>query len=289
MTISIEEMNALLGEAEAGRNVKEETEPEPNGVEEEDPAMQDSSDLSDVPSEGGGEEGSESGSVTPSTASGTRPKSSSRQKDLRQKAHNQAHAKQREAARAKVASAKQALADHRKLDEEVNKLERRLEGIEREFRKLLGCVRVKPMGRDRFYNRIWWFDGMGAASLLGSGGVVQYGTGRLFVQGPSEFDVEMLQRREPGEVEARRKEEEGEEGMLAVGEWAVYTDLEEVCPFPTECHPMLMFLVIISWTSLLHGSTPRDIVNWRSKTPLPDGGHTLHQGSVNALQSVVLH
>ena len=69
---------------------------------------------------------------------------------------------------------------------------------------------------------------MGSASLLGSGGVVQYGTGRLFVQGPSEFDVEMLQQREPGEIEARRKEEEGEEGMLAVGEWAVYTDLEEV-------------------------------------------------------------
>jgi bromodomain adjacent to zinc finger domain protein 1A len=227
-TFSVEEMNTLLGEAEAGKNVKDESETEPNGVEEEDLAMQDSSDLSDVPSEGGGEEGSESGSATPSANGGTRPKSSSRQKDLRQKAHNQAHAKQREAARAKVASAKQALADHRKLDEEVNKLERRLEGIEREFRKLLGCVRVKPMGRDRFYNRIWWFDGMGSASLLGSGGVVQYGTGRLFVQGPSEFDVEMLQRREPGEVEARRKEEEGEEGMLAVGEWAVYTDLEEV-------------------------------------------------------------
>jgi hypothetical protein len=233
----VEEMNTLLGEAEAGKNVKEEPEPELNGAEEEDPAIQDSSDLSDVPSEGVGEEGSESGSATPSATSGPRPKSSSRQKDLRQKAHNQAHAKQREAARAKVASAKQALADHRRLDEEVNKLERRLEGIEREFRKLLGSVRVKPMGRDRFYNRIWWFDGMGSASLLGSGGVVQYGTGRLFVQGPSEFDVEMLQQREPGEIEARRKEEEGEEGMLAVGEWAVYTDLEELDEFVAWLNP----------------------------------------------------
>jgi hypothetical protein len=232
----VEEMNALLGEAEAGKNVKEVPEPESNGLEEEEPLVHDSSDLSDVPSEAGGEEGSESGSATPSAASGARQKSSSRQKDLRQKAHNQAHAKQREAARAKVASAKQAMADHRKLDEEVNKLERRLEGIEREFRKLLGSVRAKPLGRDRFYNRIWWFDGMGSASLLGSGGVVQYGTGRLFVQGPSEFDVEMLQRREPGEIGARRKEEEGEEGMLAVGEWAVYTDLEEVHHFLNSCH-----------------------------------------------------
>lgn len=224
-------MNSLLGEAEANNTtVKEEL--EINGLDEEEPVIQDSSDLSDVPSDGGegGEDDSETGSATPSTASGTRPKSSSRQQDLRQRAHSQAHAKQREAARAKFATAKQALADHRKLDEEVNKLERRLEGIERDFRKLLGSVRVKPMGRDRFYNRIWWFDGMGSASLLGSGGVVQYGTGRLFVQGPSQFDVDMLKQREPDEIEARRKEEEGEEGMLDVGEWAVYTDLEEVHP-----------------------------------------------------------
>lgn len=214
----------LLGEAAAGKTAKEEPKPEveANGVDDEDLLMHDSSDLSEVPSD---EEGSETGSTS---GSGVHPKSSSRQKDLRQKAHSHAHAKQREAARAQASSAKQALADHRKLDEEVNKLERRLEGIEREFRKLLGSVRVKAMGRDRFYNRIWWFDGMGSASLLGSGGTVQYGTGRLFVQGPSEFDVEMLQQREPGEVEERRKEEEGEEGMLAVGEWAVYTDLEEV-------------------------------------------------------------
>lgn len=265
-------MNTLLGEAEANKEEPAvEAQTDTNGVEEEDPAIQDSSDLSDVPSDGGEEE-SESGSATPSAASGARPKSSSRQKDLRQKAHSQAHAKQREAARAKVASAKQALADHRKLDEEVAKLERRLEGIEREFRKLLGSVRVKHMGRDRFYNRIWWFDGMGAASLVGSGGVVQYGTGRLFVQGPSEFDVEMLDRREPGEIDARRKEEEGEEGMLAVGEWAVYTDLEEVhkC-LSVDCDDADQ-LVRNSLMNLLHGSTRKGIANLLSRTFLPSGG-----------------
>jgi hypothetical protein len=128
--------------------------------------------------------------------------------DLRRKtrsqAQSQAHAKQRQAARAKAASVKQAMAEHLRLDEEVNKLERRLEGIEREFRQLLGSVRVKPMGKDRFYNRIWWFDGMGSASLLGSGGIVQYGTGRLFIQSPSVFDQEILDRREEGVVRARR-------------------------------------------------------------------------------------
>jgi bromodomain adjacent to zinc finger domain protein 1A len=205
-------MNALVGD------VKEEEGPVPSEAEEEVP-VQDSSDLSDVsPSEGGSE--------TASAAS--RPKGSARQKDLRIKAQNQAHAKQRELARAKVALQKQAVADHRRLDEEVNKLERRLESIEREFRKLLGAVRVKPLGKDRFHNRIWWFDGTGSASLLGSGGVVQYGTGRLFIQGPSEFDAELLERRDDEDIAARRKEEEGEDGILAVGDWAVYTELEEV-------------------------------------------------------------
>jgi bromodomain adjacent to zinc finger domain protein 1A len=144
---------------------------------------------------------------------------------------------EREASRAKVASAKHALAEHRRLDEEVNKLERRLEAIEREFRKLLGGVRVKPLGKDRFYNRIWWFDGMGSASLMGSGGVVQYGTGRLFIQGPSEFDMELLGRREEGDIDARRKEEEGEEGMLGSGDWAVYTELEEIDEFVAWLNP----------------------------------------------------
>ncbi|KAH7924854.1 chromatin remodeling complex protein [Leucogyrophana mollusca] len=208
----VEEMNALAGEVE----VKEE--PSTNGVAE-DAVMHDSSDLSDVLSEDGSE--------TASATSG-RQKGSARQKDLRQKAHSQAHAKQRELARAKVASAKQALAEHRRLDEEVNKIERRLEGIEREFRKLFGAIRVKPLGKDRFHNRIWWFDGMGSASLLGSGGVVQYGTGRIFVQGPSEFDQDLLAKREENDVEARRQEEEGEEGILGPGQWAVYADLEEI-------------------------------------------------------------
>lgn len=208
---STEEMNTLVGDAGPKK------EPTPVGTEE-DVATHDSSDLSDAPSE--------EGSETTSATSGHQ-KITSRQKDLRQKAHAQAHAKQREIARAKVAAEKQAQAEHRRLDEEVNKLERRLESIEREFRKLLGAIRVKPLGKDRFHNRVWWFDGMGSMSLLGSGGVVQYGTGRIFVQGPTEMELELMSRREENDVGARRQEEEGE-GLLAPREWAVYTEPEEV-------------------------------------------------------------
>ncbi|KAL4267617.1 Chromatin remodeling complex protein [Pleurotus pulmonarius] len=200
--------------------------PAPNGVDE-DVTMQDMSELSDASASEGG---SESANL------------SARQKavkanEMRIKAQTQAHAKQREAARQKAASIKQAAAEHRRLDEEMNKIERRLEGIEREFRKLLGSVRVKPLGRDRFYNRIWWFDGLGSASLVGSGGVAQYGTGRLFIQGPSEFDLELLGQRPPEEIEERRKDEEGEDGMLGSGEWAVYSDLEELDEFVAWLNP----------------------------------------------------
>lgn len=201
-------MNVLLGET------KEDPAPTPDV--DEDIIMQES-ELSDVsPSDGGSE----------SISAGK--KGSTRQQELRMKVQTQAFAKQREAARAKQASVKQAMREHRRLDEEVNKLERRLEGIERDFRKLLGVVRVKPLGKDRFYNRIWWFDGMGSASLIGYGGVAQYGCGRIFIQGPSEFDLELLDQRKDEDIEGRRREEEGEEGMLGSGDWAVYSDLEEV-------------------------------------------------------------
>ncbi|KAG2125775.1 chromatin remodeling complex protein [Suillus bovinus] len=210
------EMNSLAGEMEVkelGTN---------SVVPDEDTTMHESSDLSDVPSEDGSE--------TASTSS-ARQKRSARQKDLRQKAHPQAHAKQRELARAQAASAKQALAEHRRLDEEVNKLERQLEVIEREFRKLLGAVRVKPLGKDRFHNQIWWFDGMGSASLLGSGGVVQYEAGRIFIQGPSVMDLELMLKKEDDDYEAKRLEEEGPEGMLAPSEWAQYAEPEELDEF----------------------------------------------------------
>ncbi|TDL28675.1 hypothetical protein BD410DRAFT_893635 [Rickenella mellea] len=231
----VEEMAALTGEKEAAEAATEEPQP-PN-------------DLSDVESDGVAlsEDASESGSVA-----GGRRSSASRQLSLRLKAQQGlAHAKQRELARQKTASAKLALAEHRRLDEEVNKLERRLESIEREFRKLLGVARVKPMGRDRYLNRFWWFDGCGGSSLLGSGGAVQYGTGRIFIQGPSEFDEDFWAWKGVHQVDERRKDEEGEE-PLAPGSWAVYTEIDEVRPSLLECvdfneNGLLQITEFIKW------------------------------------------
>ncbi|KAH8120133.1 ATP-utilizing chromatin assembly and remodelling N-terminal-domain-containing protein [Phellopilus nigrolimitatus] len=217
----LEEMTALVGENKGDES--QET-PAPN-------------ETSDVDSEGvaPSEDASEAGS-----SSGRRGNSSQRQLTLRLKAQQgQAAARQRELARQKLASQKQALAEHRRLDEEVNKLERRLESIERDFRKTLGVIRLKPIGKDRFYNRIWWFDGCGTSSLMGSGGAVQYGAGRIFIQGPSEFDQEILDRKKGDEVDivTRRREEEGDDGMLGMGEWAVFTEVEELEEFIAWLNP----------------------------------------------------
>lgn len=182
--------------------------------------MQDSSDLSD----GGPDSGatSEAGS----TVGGSTKRSASRSQSLRRKAQ----AKSREISRSNAASARKAAADLRKLEEEVNKFDRRLEAIEREFRKLLGCIRVKPMGKDRFHNRIWWFDGLGSSVLVASGGGTVWSTGRVFIQGPSELDRDLLDKREmeDGDVKKRRLEEEGVDGMLGVNEWAAYSEPEQV-------------------------------------------------------------
>ncbi|KAF9478043.1 chromatin remodeling complex protein [Pholiota conissans] len=253
-----EEMGVLQGEG------KEETPSTTNGSGE-DIVMHDSSELSDA---------SEGVSETTSAVG----KKSTRQKDLRLKAHTIAHSKEREAARAKQASQKQAQAEHRRLDEEVNKLERRLESIERDFRKLLGAVRVKPLGRDRFYNRIWWFDGMGSASLVGSGGIALYGTGRIFIQGPSEFDLQQLEKKaaeDHEDIDARRREEEGEDGMLGSQEWAVYSEIEELDAFVTWLNPkghreLALRQALNKWWVHITAGIKKRVADVNSNAKLPD-------------------
>ena len=105
---SLEEIAVLNGNHDAEKNGQKKS----NGTGEDTP-MQDSSDLSEAPPSDGE---TESGSAAPSARQSMR----------------RAQAKERERARAKLASQKQALAETRRLDEEVNKCERRLEQIERD-------------------------------------------------------------------------------------------------------------------------------------------------------------
>ncbi|KAG8903371.1 hypothetical protein FRB99_003393 [Tulasnella sp. 403] len=136
-----------------------------------------------------------------------------------------AHAKERARARGKAAEAKAAQQEHRRQEDTATELECRLEVIERKFRQTLGIGRSRPLGRDRFYNRVWWFDGLGSAGLPGPTSSATYGTGRIFIQGASEADVEMMEGREDyAEIVARRVVEEGEGMVLKPGEWGCFHD-----------------------------------------------------------------
>lgn len=132
--------------------------------------------------------------------------------------------------------------------------------VEREFRRYQGVARIRPLGKDRFHNRYWWFDGIGSMDLVASdpssssttapcanGSDVGYGTGRLFVQGPSEEDWEMVaDLKGAGGEEGRQMRErrvveevvESEEGLLGVDEWAFYEDEDEV-RFSSSSPPLL--------------------------------------------------
>jgi hypothetical protein len=113
---------------------------------------------------------------------------------------------------------------------------------------------------------------MGSGSLVGSGGVTQYGAGRLFVQGPSEFDTDLLVAITDEGIEERRKEEEGVEGMLGPGDWAVYSDQEEVGSLRFSLHFTQSFS---SSTNSWLGSIPKGTVKSPLRLFLLSGGLTL--------------
>lgn len=198
------------------------------------------SERDELASDAGSEasEGSGSGDSLGSDAGSERYKRvfGSRQEALREKAL------QRDAEQARIAAeiakakeqqreTKQLNAERRRVEEEELRLERREEAIEREFRRYGMIPRLRPLGHDRFLGRYFWLDGIGAASLSGSGGGVLYQTGRLFVQNPSKPEWDALCATYPGGAAAlaeRRASELQVARDVAFDEWGVYTKPEQV-------------------------------------------------------------
>jgi bromodomain adjacent to zinc finger domain protein 1A len=166
-------------------------------------------------------------------------KSGSRQAALRDKAlqkQTQAAIKVKDAAKSKNVKntpIKTDIPDRQRIQEGLEAVEGRDRLVDREFRRHRDVLRIRPLGKDRFFNRYWYFDGIGTMELISSeDGSVVYGTGRLFVQGPSKEDQDFAvtlgsDSGLPG-LEARRKYEEGEESVLAIDEWAYIEDDEQV-------------------------------------------------------------
>ncbi|OAD79541.1 DDT transcription factor [Phycomyces blakesleeanus NRRL 1555(-)] len=97
------------------------------------------------------------------------------------------HHRQREEARARNLELKARAEERKKIDEEERQLHRKEEQVERDMRKY-STLRIKPLGRDKFFNRYYYLDHIGGAAA--------HGTGRLCVQSPSETDNMLLMERD---------------------------------------------------------------------------------------------
>jgi len=128
--------------------------------------------------------------------------------------------------------------EKRRLMDEEERLSSKLRELELDFRTHIYSLRSRPLGVDRFGNKYWWMDGIGSGVPLSrstivdpvTGGGVGYGTGRIYVQGVEEEDLEyMCTVSDVGQevVEKRRVKEEGD-GMLGKNEWGVYDTAEQV-------------------------------------------------------------
>ncbi|KAI9322215.1 ATP-utilizing chromatin assembly and remodelling N-terminal-domain-containing protein [Dichotomocladium elegans] len=95
--------------------------------------------------------------------------------------------KQREAAKARSQELRQKAEERRKLEEDERALRKKEDQLEKDMRKY-STLRIRPLGRDRFYNRYLYLDNVGTSET--------YGTGRLFVQCPSHIDIQMMLERE---------------------------------------------------------------------------------------------
>lgn len=220
-------------------------------------------DADDLGADGGSEAGS--ASATPLPDSGTSTRRKSRNATAPSSTAPNSHSgtpdimhpvNQRAAARAQAAEHKGLVKARQAHIDESAKLERQLAEIEREFRQLLGATRMKPLGKDRFHNRLWWFDGIAGVGLGGKSGQEgkgnkgkgrasekerereAQGVGRIFLQGPEKGEWEyVMTGRDERAVRARRISEEGEGYMLEPGEWAMYSEPEQIDEFIAWLNP----------------------------------------------------
>ncbi|KAG0218268.1 hypothetical protein BGX33_007946 [Mortierella sp. NVP41] len=103
------------------------------------------------------------------------------ERELQESKRNQDLLRQRALLKAKSAEQKLRYDARKKLTDREHALSRKEEQVDRDCRRY-GIARVRPLGKDRFYNRYWYFDGI----------TMDHGTDRLYVQSPSFLDLEVM-------------------------------------------------------------------------------------------------
>jgi bromodomain adjacent to zinc finger domain protein 1A len=223
---SIEERNALEPGADKTANG---TTPDPSADVEMDGEKPDVSNLSDSDalSDIGSDSDNEKGNLSGAAARKKALADKLLQREAEQKAKDAQRAKNAAATKAK----RQESDERRRLDEELLVLEEQKAELDREFRRRYQASRTTPIGTDRFGNRIWWFDGCGTADIITEEGQIITGTGRLYIQGTTEHDLysrcQLFELTEE-EILEKRALEEGQDAVLAEGEWAMIDESEQV-------------------------------------------------------------
>lgn len=118
-----------------------------------------------------------------------------------------------------------------KIKRSVQRTEDKINRIDEEFRES-DAQRLRKLGQDRFYNEYYFLEscGMPVFGLPNcSTSHANYATGKIFVQGPSEYALAELSQRDDGVVDTaqRRMDEEGETS-LKTGAWGYYDDADQV-------------------------------------------------------------
>lgn len=136
---------------------------------------------------------------------------------------------------------KKVLKEMEKKKERIKECEDEINTLDNDLREA-DCPRTRCLGKDRFWNRYWWFEkngmpygGLPTSSTADAG----YANGRLWVQGPDLMEREGfidLKGEDAAEyrqkfqmtVEERKKREEGPSQIFDAQQWAYYEDPDSV-------------------------------------------------------------
>ncbi|KAF9437302.1 hypothetical protein BGZ76_001308 [Entomortierella beljakovae] len=126
------------------------------------------------------------------------------ERELVENRRNQDLMRQRALSKARSVEQKARLDARKRLTDKESALNRKEEQVDRDVRRF-AIARVRPLGKDRFYNRYWYFDGI----------TMNHGTDRVYVQTPSFLDLETIRSRSDKEKILKRNKTEDPHGEFS--------------------------------------------------------------------------
>ncbi|KAM5446467.1 putative dolichyl-P-Glc:Glc1Man9GlcNAc2-PP-dolichol alpha-1,3-glucosyltransferase [Microsporum audouinii] len=163
---------------------------------------------------------------------------------LERKRRQEAEKERKEQATKQPKGSKQYQRVMKKIEEEKSKvasIESEIAVLDNDLREA-DCPRTRVLGKDRFWNRYYWFErnGMPYEGLPDSStAAASYANGRLWVQGPDEMEREGFidvpeevsqeyMQRFGTTVAKRKRAEEGSPGVSSAQEWGYYDTPEDL-------------------------------------------------------------